>query len=459
MIRLDSLTLDVVISLVASIEARGFEWGLSTDELGAVLFDAGRDKSDLLHGMASHLMLQSGLVRLRSETFRLISGFDAWPRARAVRVLRNGMGERLHRWCRLRGSLNEPMPLGEVGDIVRQIGATEVEVDAAVVQAHVLEWVHVTSLARGRPLVPGVALDDVKSRLHDEGTPTSLVYELESRRARWTELRERVRGLAGPYLGEPRKEGSAPAQSLRADPSPRSSTGRLQGAPVTGAVDELVLPRPRSPSSSAYAKPMTVSQSFAAVQRDRSTSPPALGPTAPTSISSPAIERTPSSSAIRAPMLAGSITPRDTPVVLPTATAPVRAAPDPAWTDRLYLLNTALREATEEHFLRGDLEQALRVARKLLIDGVHQRTRLPGDSVQVFDRAFTPHAPVLLVPQPGPRVLPEVQAGWWHLYLGALEVVHVPADGRPRALGQNEVFQRLAFVSLLLDVLDRSVMN
>jgi len=135
---------------------------------------------------------------------------------------------------------------------------------------------------------------------------------------------------------------------------------------------------------------------------------------------------------------------------------PLRAASEPYWAERIGQLHAALAPTCIEPFMRGDLELAVANARKSLVHAVHDRSKLPGDTRNVFETAFSSRGTVLAVPQAGPRPMASVQDGWKALFCGALEVVHVPADAPGNGMTRQDAFNRLSLVSLLLDVLDRS---
>jgi len=473
---MDWSNLEVRVALMASIEARGLEWGLPRDELERSITPLERPLDEVIGGMRDLLVAAiDGRIRLSPDGFASIANIGGGPRSRIIAALRNELGKRLALATPSSGDIDGEVPMAAVNGLMAAKGATQVELEAAMVQCALLGWLHRSSLQHGAPMLPGSRVDEVLAWIEQQSKPQQSELDHPSVVSRIRAVYATVMHLQTTEMPSMRRpvttSGSYPPSRPQISEPPRRP--QVSEPPSRPQISEppRLLPRhpmlaPGRPPSGAYEPVQTSPPPVAAPPPPPPMRPPsgAMRPSAyqsggTTPVAADVIGRPANRISTTMPRIDTSRAQAYTTGKYDAIEAPVGRGefpPELLWPAMLEKLHPSVQKTSTELFMRGQPLLAVRSARNLLLRTLEERTQLDGDARQIIDRALSPRDPVLLVPQSCTPPLAEVQEGWRLLFLGAIDVVHVMALPEGETIGREEAYYRLALLSLLFAVVDRS---
>jgi len=502
------------MSLLASMEARGFDWGLTREEIMRAVPDMDRDIEGMLADLSGHTVEDRGVVRLTTDGFKAVARLQGWPRNKIVMAVRKELAKSLKAWVDSRGTTEAAMPIDTLVRFAASLGATQAELEASLVQANLLGWIRHESLERGKPLRAGLHLGEAERWTDGRARSTFDMIDQVALAPRWLGIYGIVMRF-GPRLltlGEPTSPrisgafapvdvGSSPGTNPGTNPGSTAPATRVPGASMQTtspfpAVDIAAIRRAAS-GSGAYPVTQARRSESGAIPLPAATTPPTGSPLVPglvegsesgvplstTALGTPsttgerpkshaellkAAARTPSGVH---PVLArghsGTFAPVNVNAPAPTFPAgrpasgtftavPVASDVEMMWPALLARLHNQLAQQCTDPFLRGDFDETLRAARSVLAQAIASRASMQGDIRAIIDRAFARGSPLLKMPQMAAPPSPDVQGGWRDLFAGCVEVLAVPAEWEPFVMTRQEAYERLAFASMLLRVLERT---
>jgi len=233
---MDWLALDVRMALLASMELRGFEWGLTPDEIARAVPDLDRDATAMVVALHSHVVQGGGVVRLTSAGFKAIANLNGWPRSRLVLSLRRELARLLLDWVQARG-YEAPMQVEPLVLYAATQGATMTELQASIVQSNLLGWVHDDCVRAGAPLRAGPRLHHA-ARWAEGRTMSGIeVVNQAALKPRWEGIYSLVARLSS--QARPERPPSEPLPSTVQEGEPGAQAGASAALPeVPPAVEQ-----------------------------------------------------------------------------------------------------------------------------------------------------------------------------------------------------------------------------
>jgi uncharacterized protein (TIGR02391 family) len=138
---------------------------------------------------------------------------------------------------------------------------------------------------------------------------------------------------------------------------------------------------------------------------------------------------------------------------------PVRGADgargDIARDARIAALHPTIREVSQRPFEAGETAAAVLEAFKAVNNRVKERSSSDADGQPLMARVFRPGDPVLRIANEGNETGQSIQAGYHHLFMGAMLGIRNPhAHEHFPGLDENEALEQLGFASMLMRRLD-----
>ncbi|MFF5085041.1 TIGR02391 family protein [Actinoplanes sp. NPDC000266] len=125
---------------------------------------------------------------------------------------------------------------------------------------------------------------------------------------------------------------------------------------------------------------------------------------------------------------------------------------------RLAALHPQVVAAAKPYLRSGHHAAAVFESMKAVVNRVKSATGLDRDGVDLMNRAFSPHAPMLVLGGSETTTQRNVQAGYRELFVGAVQAIrNPPAHEAMGTMDVNEAFELLNLASLLMRLLDNAM--
>jgi uncharacterized protein (TIGR02391 family) len=132
-----------------------------------------------------------------------------------------------------------------------------------------------------------------------------------------------------------------------------------------------------------------------------------------------------------------------------------RVGGDIARDARIAVLHPTIREVSQRAFEAGETAAAVLEAFKAVNNRVKESSSIDADGHPLMARVFRPESPVLYIGDTASETGRSVQAGYHHMFMGAMLGIRNPhAHEHFPALDENEALEQLGFASLLMRRLD-----